>query len=102
MRAASFEGPLLWSVLKEAGAVDPAGFRDAVSQSVVIVGRDGYHVMLALGEIAPDFEGKGVLLAERMNGQPLGQGHLRIVVPLDRNGGRGVRDVMRIEVSPPQ
>jgi len=99
VHAASFEGPLLWTVLQKAGAVDPAKHRDQVSQWIVIIGRDGYRAVLALGEIAPEFEGKQVLLAERMDGQPLGVDHLRIVVPLDKRGGRSVREVTRIEVT---
>jgi hypothetical protein len=69
--SASFEGPLLWTVLQKAGVVDPAMHREQVSQSVVILGRDGYRAVLALGEIAPEFEGKHVILAERMDDQPL-------------------------------
>jgi hypothetical protein len=97
-RSASFEGPLLWAVLQKAGAIDPKP-RDEASESVVIVGRDGYRAVLALGEIAPEFEGKQVLLAESMDGRPLGAGHLRVVVPLDKRGGRSVREVTRIDVT---
>lgn len=64
----------------------------------MITGRDGYRAVLALGEIAPDFENKSVILANRMDGKPLGAGHPRVVVPLDKRGGRSVRDVMRIPV----
>jgi DMSO/TMAO reductase YedYZ molybdopterin-dependent catalytic subunit len=104
VHAASFEGPLLWAVLQKAGAVDPAMHRGQVSQYVVIIGRDGYRAVLAVGEIAPEFEGKQVLLAERMDGKPLGADQLRVVVPLDKRGGRSVREVTRIEVTavPPQ
>jgi len=96
--AASFEGPLLWTVLEQAGVIDPAAHRDQVSRSVLLLGRDGYRAVLGLGEIAPEFEGKQVIVAERMDDQPL-DGHLRIVVPLDKRGGRSVRDVARIEVA---
>jgi DMSO/TMAO reductase YedYZ molybdopterin-dependent catalytic subunit len=99
--SASFEGPLLWTVLQKAGVVDPAMHREQVSESVVILGRDGYRAVLALGEIAPEFEGKQVILAERMNDQPLDAEQLRIIVPLDKRGGRSVREVARIEVTPP-
>lgn len=95
---ASFDGPLLWTVLEKTGVIDPAKRRDQVSQFVVITGRDGYRAVLALAEIAPDFENKSVILADRMDGKGLGTGHLRVVVPLDKHGGRSVRDVARIEV----
>jgi hypothetical protein len=100
-RSASFEGPLLWTVLQKAGAIDPDKHREQVSQTVIITGRDGYRAVLALGEIAPEFEGKQVILAEQMDGRPLDADHLRVVVPLDKRGGRSVRDVMRIEVTSP-
>ena len=89
----------MWTVLQKAGVVDPAMHREQVSQSVVILGRDGYRAVLALGEIAPEFEGKQVILAERMDDQPLDAEQLRIIVPLDKRGGRSVREVARIEVS---
>ena len=95
---ASFQGPLLWTVLQKAGAIDPDKHREQVSQTVVITGRDGYRSVLAVGEIAPEFEGKQIILAEKMDGKPLDADHLRVVVPLDKRGGRSVRDVMRIEV----
>jgi DMSO/TMAO reductase YedYZ molybdopterin-dependent catalytic subunit len=99
--SASFEGPLLWTVLQKAGVVDPAKHRDHVSQTIMILGRDGYHAVLALAEIAPEFEAKQVILAERMDRKPLDAEHLRVVVPLDKRGGRSVRDVTRIEVTAP-
>jgi len=96
-----FAGPLLWTVLAHAGAIDPSNPRLAVHEVVLVTGSDGYTAALGLGEIAPAFEGKQVILAEAMDGQPLGVGHLRIVVPGDRYGGRAVRDVVRIAVVEP-
>ena len=98
---AEFEGPLLWTVLAQANAVDPAMAREQVRQSVLITGSDGYSAVLGLGEISPSFEGKQVIIAERMDGQPLGPGHLRLVVPGDRRGGRSVRDVAGIAILRP-
>jgi DMSO/TMAO reductase YedYZ molybdopterin-dependent catalytic subunit len=98
MRQASFAGPLLWTALAKTGVIDPAKHRDQVSQFIVVTGSDGYRAVLALAEIAPDFEAKQVILADRMDGKPLGPQHLRVVVPLDKRGGRSVRDVVRIEV----
>jgi DMSO/TMAO reductase YedYZ molybdopterin-dependent catalytic subunit len=97
-RRVAFEGPLLWDVLVKAGAVDPAAPRKQVRQIVLLEGRDRYTAALALGELAPDFEGKQVILADRMDGAALPPEHWRIVVPGDRRGGRNVRDVARIAV----
>jgi hypothetical protein len=98
---ARFAGPLLWALLVKDGAVDPTQPRRQAGQTVLVTGQDGYSAALAVGEISPDFEGKPVILAETMNGHPLGRGHLRLVIPGDRKGARNVRDVTRITVSAP-
>lgn len=99
---ATFEGPLLWTVLDHAGAVDATKPPEQVRQTVLISGQDGYTAVLALGEIAPAFEGKQVILAERMDGRSLGPEHFRVVVPGDRRGSRGVHDVVRMTVTAPE
>ena len=98
---ARFSGPLLWMVLVRAGAVDPTRPRRQAGQTILVTGQDGYAAALAVGEVSPDFEAKPVILAESMNGQPLGSGYLRLVVPGDRKGARDMRDVVRIAVSAP-
>lgn len=97
--SADFAGPLLWDVLVRAGAVDPGKPRGTAREIIVVTGADGYIAALAIGEISPAFEDKQVILADEMDGKPLTPGHLRIVVPLDRHGGRSVRDVVRIAVA---
>lgn len=98
---ASFSGPLLWDVLTRMGAVDTAKPKDTTHEIVSVTGSDNYVAVLALAEISPEFEGKDVILATSMDGKPLDPGHLRIVVPLDKRGGRSVRDVVKVEVSTP-
>jgi hypothetical protein len=99
-RQASFEGPLLWTILDHAGFVD-AKSHGQVRQSVLVTGSDGYAALLALGEISPEFEAKQVILAEREDDKPLGPEHLRVIVPGDKRGGRSVHDVVSIEVTGP-
>jgi Oxidoreductase molybdopterin binding domain len=94
----TFSGPLLWTVLVDSKAIDPKSPRRHVDEIALITGSDGYAAALALGEIAPVFENKSVILAEQMNGKPLGPDHFRLVVPGDRRGGRSVRDVVSILV----
>ncbi len=101
-RHGAFSGPLLWAVLNAAGAIDPQNPRAFVHEAVLVTGSDGYTAVLGLGEIAPAFEAKGVILAETEDGKPLAPSHLRIVVPGDRYGGRDVRDVVRIAVIAPR
>jgi hypothetical protein len=96
---AQFTGPLLWTVLSDAKAINPAKPRSLVPLTVAVTGQDGYVAAIALGEIAPAFEGKKIILAEKMDGKPLGLEHFRLVVPGDKRGGRSVRDVVSIGVT---
>ncbi len=98
-RGRTFEGPLLWTVLAHAGAIDPAKHQDDVRGTVTLTARDGYTAVLALGELSPEFEGKQVILAVRVDGQSLDPEHLRVVVPGDKRGGRGVHEVAGIGVT---
>ena len=100
-RQSAFEGPLLWTVLDHAHAIDVSKPRGFVRQTVLLTGRDGYTAILALGELAPQFESKQVILAEREDGKPLGPDHLRIIVPGDHRGGRSVHDLASIAVVAP-
>ena len=98
---ASFEGPLLWNVLAHFGAIGDTKPRDQAHLAVLLTGRDGYTATLALGEVAPAFEGKQVILAERTDGYAIDPAHFRIVVPSDRRGARSVYDLVRIDVVTP-
>lgn len=95
---ASFDGPLLWTVLDRAHAVTPGKPRVQAPRIVLVSGADRYVAALAVGELSPELEAKQVILADRMNGKPLDPAHLRVVVPGDKHGARSVRDVVRIEV----
>jgi molybdate transport system substrate-binding protein len=91
-------GPLLWDVLVDSGAVDPSKPADQVHRAVRITGADGYTAVVALAEIAPQFAGRPIQIADRLNGAPLPPPGLRLIVPGDRRGGRSVRDVVRIDI----
>jgi hypothetical protein len=64
---------------------------------VRVTGADGYAAVIALAEIAPQFAGRPIQLADHMNGAPIPAPGLRLIVPGDRRGGRSVRDVVRID-----
>lgn len=98
----TYEGPSLWALLDHAGAIDASKFRQHVRLAVIATGSDGYSVVLALGEVSPEFEGKQVIVAERMDGQLLGAGHFRLVVPGDKRAGRSARDLVSISVVEPR
>ena len=93
--AVPYAGPSLWSVLQGAGAVTP-DFHRRVNQQVVVTGQDGYSVTLAMGEIDPEFENKGVILATTRDGNALPLP--RLAIPGDKRLGRDVRDVATVVV----
>ena len=66
---AEFSGPLLWTVLHVTPAIDPKAPKLVLREAALVSGSDGYAALLALGEIAPAFEDKKVILATSMNGQ---------------------------------
>ncbi len=96
---ATFEGPLLWTLLDHAAAVQAAQPRDPLRMAVTVEGHDGYAVVVGLGEILPGFEAKQVILADKQDGQPLPPGHFRLVVPGDKRAGRSIRDVALLAVT---
>jgi DMSO/TMAO reductase YedYZ molybdopterin-dependent catalytic subunit len=66
----------------------------------VATGADGYKVVLALGEIDPEFHPGQVLVADSMDGKPLGPqtGPLRLIVSEDKRPARSVRNLVSIEI----
>ena len=93
-----YTGALLWSVIERAGLVDDAGKNARLKHTLVVIGRDGYAVALALGELDPHFDGKSVIVAYDGGEPPASSTALRLVVPGDVHGGRSVRDVATIDV----
>jgi ABC-type molybdate transport system substrate-binding protein len=91
-------GPLLWDLLADAGAVDPAKPAEAVRLAVRVVGADGWTAVFGLAELSPQFAAKPIQLADRMNGSPIPDHVLRLIVPDEHRGGRSVRDVVRIDI----
>lgn len=94
-----FTGVLLWTVLEKAVMVDGAGKGAMLRHVITVTGRDGYAVVLAAGELAPDFANKAVILAYARDGKPLKpEEGVRLIVPGDKRAGRAVRDVVAIDV----
>lgn len=97
MPPGTFRGVLLTKVLARAVLKDKPGKHSFLQHSMLVTGRDGYAVALAIGEIEPGMEGKTVLLAYDVDGRPFRDG-IHLVVPGDKQGARQVRDVVKIEV----
>jgi hypothetical protein len=97
-KSGRYTGVLLWGLLEKAVTIDEPAKNAALKHTLLITGRDGYVVALALGEIDPHYEGKSVIVAYTGGEPPASFGSLRLVVPGDAHGGRSVRDVASIEV----
>ncbi len=62
-------------------------------------GSDGYEVVYSLGEITPDVSKGTVMVADSMDGKPLGlDGPLKIVCSDDKRPARWVRNLTNIRV----
>lgn len=94
----AYVGARLWDLVQMAGLQSGAGKNGDLRRTLLVTGRDGYAVALALGEIDPHYAGKVVILAYQGGQPPSSAGSLRLIVPGDAHGGRNVRDVVRIEV----
>jgi hypothetical protein len=93
-----YTGASLWALLERAGLLKADGKNGELRRTVLVTGRDGYAAAIAIGEIAPNYEAKAVILAYA-GGEPAATpAMLRLIVPGDAHGGRSVRDVVHIEV----
>ena len=88
-------GVLLLDLVHKAGLKNADGKNAFLRHTLLVHGKDGYEVALAMGEIDPMVEAKRVILAYRQEADlPM----LRLVVPGDTHGPRQVHDVVEIEV----
>lgn len=92
---AAFKGAALWPLLQQAEVIDEPR-RDRLQHTLLVRGKDGYAVALAIGEVNPNLEGKPVIIATEQDGKPLDAP--RLVVPGDRHQARAVRELVGIEV----
>ena len=92
----SYTGVPLWTLLQAAAPLDDPGRSTHLRHTLLVQGRDGYTVALAIGELDPAFASKQIIVAYAQHGQP--QPVLRLIVPGDLRAGRSVRDLVAIEV----
>jgi DMSO/TMAO reductase YedYZ molybdopterin-dependent catalytic subunit len=97
----TYEGVLLFDILKEAGA--PVGKQlmgKALATYVLAEAKDGYQVVYALPEFDPSFTDNKIIVADSVNGKPLFQyqGPFRLVVPGEKKGARSIRMLEKITV----
>lgn len=100
-QAHAYTGVLLATLIDQAGMqLDPERKNDQLRKYLVITAKDSYEVVLAWGELDPEFANTPVLVAYEEDGAPLTgeDGPVRLVVPGDAHGGRYVSGVVSIEV----
>jgi len=97
-KSGRYTGVLLWTLLEKAEPIDEPGKNTNLRHTLLITGRDGYAVALAVGEIDPHYEGKQIIIAYAGGESSASTSSLRLVVPGDFHGGRSVRDVAKIEL----
>jgi hypothetical protein len=97
---ATFEGVAAGDLLKLVQAPLGALRGRNLALYVVADAADGYRSVFALPEFDPAFTDRVILVADRRNGEALGQdeGPLRIVVPGEKRQARWVRKLQRLSV----
>jgi DMSO/TMAO reductase YedYZ molybdopterin-dependent catalytic subunit len=97
----TYEGVLLADLLAQAGVPSGEKIRGAAMATYVEAdAADGYRAILSLAETDSSFQDSEIIVADKMNGQPIGTnaGPLRLVVPHDKRPGRWVRMLQSIKV----
>ena len=100
----TYEGVLLETLLQKAGAPQGDGLRGQLLTSYdVAEAEDGYRVVFALAELDSGFLDSEVLVADTIDGAPLGPklGPLRLVAPHEKRPARWVRMLKTITVVTP-
>jgi len=91
-------GVKLLDLIEKAGLkAEPAKFA-ALRHCVLVQGKDGYAVAVAMGEMEPMAENKPIILAYRSDAGPADLPGLRLVIPGDQHGARQVHDVVEVDV----
>jgi DMSO/TMAO reductase YedYZ molybdopterin-dependent catalytic subunit len=99
-----YEGVLLSAILRQAGAPQGGQIRGkAMATTVLAEGADGYQVVFSIEELDADFQEADVLVADTLDGAPLGDklGPLRLIAPRDKRPARWVRMLRSIRVVKP-
>jgi hypothetical protein len=98
---ATYSGVSLWSLIEKAGLGD--AFKDRkthTSHYLTLSAKDGYVVVLALGEIDPDLEGKPGIIALKRDGKPIdAKDTFRLALPGDKHGARNMHQLSHITLN---
>jgi DMSO/TMAO reductase YedYZ molybdopterin-dependent catalytic subunit len=99
----TYEGVPVAEILKRAGVPQADQTGTASTIRVIAEGSDGYRATFTLAELGDDSDDSGPLVADVLDGQPIGGklGPLRLVVPRDTKENRWVRMLRSITVVNP-
>ena len=104
----TYEGVEVQELLRRAGVPQNEKLRgSAMATYVLAEASDGYAVLYSLAELDSDFQNSEVIVADTMNGLPLGekQGPFKMVVPHDKRPARWIRmltSLTVVSVAPPK
>jgi len=96
-----YEGVLVYEILKRAGQPFGDLMRNAqLIRYAIFRAHDGYRALFALPEFDPAFTEARALVADKIDGKPLptNRGPLRLVLPGEKDGARGVYMLEKIEI----
>ncbi len=100
-KAREYAGVRLRDLLTQAGVGASDSLRGKeLADYVLVEAADSYRAVFSLAELDPDFGNTQVIVAESVDGQPLGtkEGPMRLVVPGDKRPARWVRMVTSVSV----
>jgi DMSO/TMAO reductase YedYZ molybdopterin-dependent catalytic subunit len=100
-KAEVYKGVSLDALLVKAGVPQGEAIRGKwIATCVVASAADGYRVVFSLPELDPGFLDSDVLVADQLNGAPIGadEGPLKLVAPRDKRPARWIRMLKSITV----
>ena len=104
----TYEGVAVQELLRRAGVPQNEKLRgSAMATYVLAEAADGYSVLYSLAELDSDFQDSEVIVADTINGSPLGekQGPFKMVAPHDKRPARWIRMLQSltvVTVAPPK
>lgn len=96
-----YSGVPVTAILQQAGVTLGAQLRgENMSKYLLVKSGDGYEVLFSLAELDSAFTNRVVILADKVDGQPLpdGKGAFRIVVPGEKKPARWIWEVTAMTV----
>ncbi|MDO5658945.1 MAG: hypothetical protein Q4G36_11575 [Paracoccus sp. (in: a-proteobacteria)] len=91
-----FRGALLWDVIAAHTDLDD-DVKEALRHGILATAEDGHAVLVSIGEIAPGFGERAVLLAYARSDAE-GEAPIQLVSPGDTRGARHVHGIATLEI----